>query len=134
MSFESGVETFVGLGTISETCFSLGFSNAAYSPLLATNIYSNSKIETGLRLKEIEKNREDRTIGNIFFKLLGQMKNREICPTLISNLQNGNQFLIRTPNFEIGENNTLDVASEIIFKLENRRNCFAYIGIEKGKM
>ena len=53
ISFEGGVETFVGLGTMSEYGVSPGFCNEKTSPLIESDIYSKSKIQTGLELKSV---------------------------------------------------------------------------------
>ena len=40
LSFQAGVETFIGLGTISEYGTSPGFCNADITPLIFNDIYS----------------------------------------------------------------------------------------------
>lgn len=52
LSFEAGAETFIGLGTLFEYGISPGLCNADDSPLINNDIYSKSKIETGLKRKE----------------------------------------------------------------------------------
>ncbi len=133
LSFESGVETFVGLGTMSEYGISPGFCNAANSPLVANDIYSKSKIETGLRLMEIGEKYGSQTHWVRVFQAFGpNEKPQRFIPGLISNLQAGNKFSIRTPNFEMDWIHTSDIASGIIFTLENRLHHFADIGTGKG--
>jgi nucleoside-diphosphate-sugar epimerase len=133
VSFQADVETFIGLGTVSEYGDSPGFCNASSSSLVETNVYSKSKIETGLGLK---------TIGDIYgakthwarvFQAFGPKEKPErYVPGLISSLQKGNEFSIRTPNFEMDWIHTTDVASALAFMLENKLDHFVDIGTGVG--
>lgn len=119
LSFEAGVETFIGLGTLSEYGTSPGFCNAEVSPLVSNDIYSKSKIETGLELKEIGEKYGVRTHWARVFQAFGPNEKPErFIPGLIKNLSDGKPFSIRTPNYEMDWIHTSDIASAVTFMLE----------------
>ena len=133
LSFEAGVETFVGLGTMSEYGTSPGFCNADVTPLIANDIYSKSKIETGLELKRIGEAFGGQTHWSRVFQAFGPgEKSERYVPGLIANLRKGNRFSIRTPNFEMDWIHTADVASAIVYMLDNRLNHFVDVGTGIG--
>lgn len=133
LSFEAGVETFIGLGTMSEYGTSPGFCNADVTPLVINDIYSKSKIETGLELKKIGEAFGRQTQWARVFQAFGpNEKSERFVPGLITKLQNGKEFSIRTPNFEMDWIHTADVASAIVFMLENDLNHFVDIGTGVG--
>ena len=133
LSFQAGVETFIGLGTMSEYGTSPGYCNADVTPLVSNDIYSKSKIETGLELKNIEEAFGGKTHWARVFQAFGPNEKAErFVPGLITKLQNGAEFSIRTPNFEMDWIHTADVASAIIFMLENELNHFVDIGTGTG--
>jgi nucleoside-diphosphate-sugar epimerase len=133
LSFEAGVETFIGLGTLSEYGTSPGFCNAEVSPLVSNDIYSKSKIETGLRLKEIGEKYGARTHWARVFQAFGPNEKPErFIPGLIKNLSDGKPFSIRTPNYEMDWIHTSDIASAITFMLEEKLNHFVDIGTGVG--
>jgi nucleoside-diphosphate-sugar epimerase len=129
LSFRSGAETFIGLGTMSEYGSSPGLCNAEITPLLFNDIYSKSKIETGLELKKIGEAFGQQTHWARVFQAFGpNEKSERYVPGLISNLQKGNKFSIRTPNFEMDWIHSADIASAIVFMLANHLNHFVDIG------
>jgi dTDP-6-deoxy-L-talose 4-dehydrogenase (NAD+) len=133
ISFEAGVETFIGLGTMSEYGVSPGFCNADVTPLVVNDIYSRSKIETGLRLKQIGEAFGRQTHWARVFQAFGpNEKSERYVPGLITSLRKGNEFSIRTPNFEMDWIHTADVASAIVFMIENELNHFVDIGTGLG--
>ena len=133
LSFQVGVETFIGLGTMSEYGTSPGFCDANITPLIISDIYSKSKIETGIELKKIGEAFERHTHWARVFQAFGRNeKSERFVPGLISKLQKGTEFSIRTPNFEMDWIHTADVASAIVFMLENRLNHFVDIGTGIG--
>lgn len=133
LSFESGVGTFIGLGTMSEYGTSPGFCNTEFSPLVATDIYSKSKIETGLGLKTIGEKYGKRTHWARIFQAFGpNEKSERFVPGLITKLRNSEKFTIRTPNYEMDWIHTADVASAIVYTLENKLNHFVDIGTGIG--
>lgn len=133
LSFQAGVETFIGLGTMSEYGASPGFCDANVTPLIITDIYSKSKIETGLELKKIGEAYGRQTHWARVFQAFGpNEKSERFVPGLITKLQKGTEFSIRTPNFEMDWIHTADVASAIVFMLENRLNHFVDIGTGIG--
>ena len=133
LSFQAGVETFIGLGTMSEYGASPGFCNADVSPLIESDIYSKSKIETGIELRAIGEKFGCRTHWARIFQAFGpNEKSERYVPGLIANLRIGNEFSIRTPNFEMDWIHTTDIASAIVFMFENRLNHFVDIGTGIG--
>ena len=133
LSFESGVETFVGLGTMSEYGISPGVCNAEISQLLVSDVYSKSKIETGMGLKRLGERYGKQTHWVRVFQAFGPFEKPErFVPGLISSLTNKRKFSIRTPNYEMDWIHTADVASAIVFMLENRLNHFVDIGTGIG--
>lgn len=133
LCFEAGVETFIGLGTMSEYGDSPGFCNAADTPLHINDIYSKSKIETGLELKKIGQAFGRQTHWARVFQAFGpNEKSERYVPGLITNLRKGDKFSIRTPNFEMDWIHTADVASAIVFMIENRLDHFVDIGTGVG--
>jgi len=133
LSFQAGVETFIGLGTMSEYGISPGYCNADVTPLISNDIYSKSKIETGLELKKIGETFGGKTHWARVFQAFGpNEKSERFVPGLITKLQNETEFSIRTPNFEMDWIHTADVASAIVFMLENKGNHFVDIGTGEG--
>ena len=133
LSFEAGAETFIGLGTMSEYGTSPGFCNATSSPLVATDIYSKSKIETGLGLQEIGKRLGRRTNWIRAFQAFGPNEKPEIfIPCLIRNLASKKTFSIHTPNFEMDWIHTSDIAEAILFTIENELEHFVDVGTGIG--
>lgn len=133
LSFQAGAETFIGLGTMSEYGISPGFCNADISSLIETDIYSKSKIETGLGLKKIGEAYGQQTHWARVFQAFGpNEKSERYVPGLIANLRKGNEFSVRTPNNEMDWIHTADVASAIVFILANELNHFVDIGTGIG--
>ena len=133
LSFQAGIKTFIGLGTMSEYGTSPGFCDADVTPLIVNDIYSKSKIETGVELKKIGEAFGRQTHWARVFQAFGpNEKSERFVPGLITKLRNGTEFSIRTPNFEMDWIHTEDVASAIVFMLENRLNHFVDIGTGIG--
>lgn len=131
--FENEVETFVGLGTMSEYGTSPGLCNAEFSPLVGIDVYSKSKIETGLALYALGEKYGGRTHWARVFQAFGpNEKQKRFVSGLISKLQNREKFIIRTPDYEMDWIHTTDVASAITYSLENRLNHFLDIGTGIG--
>lgn len=133
ISFKAGVETFIGLGTMSEYGTSPGFCNAESSPLVSNDIYSKSKIETGVELKKIGEAFGRQTHWARIFQAFGSHEKPErFVPGLITKLRDCEKFSIRTPNFEMDWIHTVDVASAIVFSIENNLNHYVDIGTGIG--
>jgi nucleoside-diphosphate-sugar epimerase len=133
LSFQAGVETFVGLGTMSEYGLSPGFCNAETSLLIESDLYSKSKIETGLKLKSIGERYGCKTNWARIFQAFGpNEKAQRFVPGLISKLQAGEKFSIRTPNFELDWIHTEDIASALAFTVEKKLNHFVDVGTGIG--
>jgi len=133
LSFEGGVETFIGLGTMSEYGPSPGFCNAESSSLVESDIYSKSKIQTGVALKSIGEKYGCKTHWARIFQAFGpNEKSERFVPGLITKLRAGEKFSIRTPNFEMDWIHTKDIASALAYTIENRLNHFVDIGTGIG--
>ena len=131
--FEAGVKNFMGLGTMSEYGTSPGFCNAKVSPLVENDIYSKSKIETGIELKKLGERFGCQTHWARVFQAFGpREKSERYVPGLITNLKKGHEFSVRTPNFEMDWIHTADVASAIVFMVENGLDHFVDIGTGRG--
>lgn len=133
LSFQSGSETFIGLGTMSEYGFSPGDCNADHTPLIPSDIYSQSKIETGIELKEIGNTYGQRTHWARVFQAFGpNEKSERFIPGLISTLSKGDKFSIRNPSFVMDWIHTIDIASAFVFMVENQLDHFVDIGTGEG--
>lgn len=129
MCFESGVDSFVAFGTVSEYGPKAGICNAETSPLVPNDIYAASKIETGLKLKEIGESFGRRTHWLRIFQAFGPHEKPErFIPGLISTLRKGEKFSIRTPEFNLDWIHTADIASAVLFSLENELRHFVDVG------
>ena len=133
LSFQLGVETFIGLGSRCEYGTTPGFCNAQVSPLIGNDLYSKSKIETGIALKEIGERFGGQTQWARIFQAFGPNEKVErFVPGLIVKLQNNEKFPIRTPNSKMDWIHTEDVASAIVYTLENKLDHFVDIGTGVG--
>ena len=133
LSFESGVEVFLGLGTMSEYGTNPGVCNAEYSPLVSSDIYSASKIQTGNELKLIGERFGRKTNWLRVFQAFGpNEKAQRFIPGLISTLRQEEVFAIRTPNFEMDWIHTSDIATAALFVLENNLDHFVDVGTGIG--
>ena len=133
LSFENGVEAFLGLGTMSEYGTNPGVCNAENTPVVSTDIYSSSKIETGNELKLIGERFGRKTNWLRVFQAFGpNEKAQRFIPGLISTLRQEEVFAIRTPNFEMDWIHTSDIAMATLFVLENNLNHFVDVGTGIG--
>lgn len=129
LCFEHNVDTFVGLGTMSEYGSSPGSCNADVTPLVSSDIYSKSKIETGLKLRDLgEKYGKQAHWARIFQAFGANEKTERFVPSLISKLRNNDQFSIRTPNYEMDWIHTSEVASAIFYMVEHNLDHFIDVG------
>lgn len=127
--FSRGVGTFVGLGSMSEYGFSPGRCNAETTPLQTPDIYSKTKVETGLRLKEIGEANSKKTHWLRIFQAFGpQEKPQRFVPSLIKSLQAGETFKIQTPNYVLDWIHTEDIADATVFTILNDLNHFVDVG------
>ena len=133
LSFQAGAETFIGLGSRCEYGTSPGYCNASVSPLISNDLYSKSKIETGIALKEIGERFGGQTQWARIFQAFGPNEKVErFVPGLIAKLQNNEKFPIRTPNCKMDWIHTEDIASAIVYALENKLDHFVDIGTGVG--
>jgi len=133
LSFQSGVEIFVGLGTMSEYGKSPGYCYADLSPLIEEDVYSKSKIETGLQLRAIGERFGCKTHWTRIFQAFGPNEKIErFIPGLIASLRNKEKFSIRTPDYEMDWIHTTDIASAFVFTIEKNLDHFVDIGTGVG--
>lgn len=133
LSFQSKVETFVGLGTMSEYGKSPGNCCAEFSPLIEEDVYSKSKIETGLQLKAVGERFGCKTHWTRIFQAFGPNEKIErFIPGLIASLRSKEKFSIRTPDYEMDWIHTADIASAIVFTIEKNLDHFVDIGTGVG--
>ncbi len=130
LCFESGVESFAGIGTGSEYGIKAGICNdAGTSPVIPNDIYATSKIETGLKLKEIGESFGAKTHWFRIFQAFGPHEKPErFIPGLISTLSRGERFSISAPDNKLDWIHTADIASAIVFCLENELPHFVDVG------
>ena len=129
LCFELGVESFAGFGTVSEYGIKAGICNAETSHLIPNDIYATSKIETGLKLKEIGEAYGANTHWFRIFQAFGpNEKSERFIPGLISSLDRGEKFSIRTPDYKLDWIHTADIASSVVFSLENELRHFIDVG------
>jgi len=133
LCFELDVQTFIGLGTMSEYGRSPGLCDSETSALLPVDLYSKSKIETGLGLWELGEEYGKKTHWVRIFQAFGQNEKMErFVPSLISKLSKGEKFSILTPNYKMDWIHSEDAASAIYFAVENKLNHFVDIGTGVG--
>ena len=133
LSFENGVDAFLGLGTMSEYGVNPGVCNAENSPLVSSDIYSASKIEAGNELKLIGEKFGRKTNWLRVFQAFGpNEKAQRFIPGLISTLRQEEIFAIRTPNFEMDWIHTSDIATAVLFVLKNNLEHFVDVGTGIG--
>lgn len=129
MSFELGADVFLGLGTMSEYGSNPGTCNAGTSPLEPIDVYSKAKIETGIELEKIGAAFNRKTHWLRIFQAFGPSeKSERFIPGLISTLSENRPFSIRTPNYQMDWIHTFDIASAVLFTLENDLNHFVDVG------
>jgi nucleoside-diphosphate-sugar epimerase len=133
LSFDLGADAFLGIGSMSEYGNNPGRCDSRITPLVATDVYSNAKIETGLELLKIGKSFSKKTNWLRVFQAFGPNEKPErFIPGLISTLQDGKQFSIRTPNFEMDWTHTSDIASVVNFSISNELDHFVDVGTGHG--
>lgn len=133
LSFENGAESFLGLGTMSEYGTNPGICNAENSPLISSDIYSASKIQTGSELRLIGERFGRKTNWLRVFQAFGpNEKAQRFIPGLISTLRLKENFAIRTPNYEMDWIHTSDIATATLFVLENKLDHFVDVGTGIG--
>jgi nucleoside-diphosphate-sugar epimerase len=129
LCFLSGVQSFSGLGTMSEYGTSPGLCNSNSTNLVQQNEYSKSKVLTGMTLMQLAN--EFGTSSNWFriFQAFGpNEKAKRLVPALISSLRRGEPYIIQTPNNCMDWIHSADVADAIRFSLETPLKQFVDIG------
>jgi UDP-glucuronate decarboxylase len=129
LCFLAGVQSFSGLGTMSEYGTSPGLCNSNSTKLVQQNEYSKSKVLTGLTLMQLAD--QFGTSSNWFrvFQAFGpNEKPKRLVPALISSLQRREPFIIQTPNNRMDWIHSADVADAIRFSLDNTLKQFVDIG------
>jgi nucleoside-diphosphate-sugar epimerase len=133
ISFRADVSTFIGLGTVSEYGTSPGFCNASKTPLVESNIYSKSKIQTGISLYDLGMKYGAKTHWARVFQAFGpNEKMQRYIPALVANLRQGNRFLVKTPDYVLDWIHTEDIASAIFFGYIHKLGHFLDIGTGIG--
>ena len=133
LSFELGVEKFLAFGTMSEYGIDPGLCNSAKSELFATDNYSTAKIETGLLLKALGDSFDRKTNWLRIFQAFGPNENpKRFIPGLISSVESGKTFSIRTPNYVMDWIHSHDIASAVLYALEKDLTHFLDVGTGIG--
>ena len=133
LAFKADVSTFIGLGTVSEYGISPGNCNASNTPLVESDIYSKSKIQTGVSLHELGGKYGAKTHWARVFQAFGQNeRDQRYIPSLMSNLRKGNRFFVKTPDYILDWIHTEDIASAIYYGYTNKLGHFLDIGTGVG--
>lgn len=133
LAFESGVDKFVALGSMSEYGNNPGLCNSAFTQTVRSDLYSQTKIETGIELEEIGQKFGKKTNWLRIFQAFGpNEKSERFIPGLIGTLRNEETFQIKTPKYEMDWIHTSDIASAILFTIENDLEHFVDIGTGRG--
>ena len=128
-SFEQNVDTFIGLGSVSEYGLNPGSCNTLSTPLDPVNAYAESKIFTGQELQHLGVKYGRRTHWLRIFQAFGpNEKPQRFIPSLISNLQDGKAFSVNTPENKLDWIHSLDIASAVEFSYRNNLNHFVDVG------
>ena len=127
--FQAGVESFAGIGTGGEYGIKAGICNTESSPLIPNDVYAASKIETGLKLKEIGETFGAKSHWFRIFQAFGPNEKPErFIPGLISSLKQRERFSISTPENNLDWIHTADIASAVVYCLENELRHFVDVG------
>lgn len=131
--FDLDVKTFIGIGTMSEYGVSPGICNSEFLVPNPNDLYSKSKLETGLGIKRIGEKYGRQTHWARVFQAFGpNEKHERFVPSLITNLRKEIRFPIRTPNYVMDWIHSEDVASAIYFALVNELDHFVDVGTGLG--
>lgn len=133
LSFELGVSKFLAFGTMSEYGNDPGLCNSAESELIGTDHYSRAKIETGISLKALGDSFDRKTNWLRIFQAFGPNENPDrFIPGLISSVNSGKSFSIRTPNYVMDWIHSHDIASAVLYALEKDLDHFIDVGTGIG--
>lgn len=129
LSFLKNVEMFIGIGTMSEYGKSPGLCNAEATKLIASDIYSKCKIDTGVELRRLGERYGQKTHWARVFQAFGpNEKPKRFVPGLISSLRAGERFSILNPESNMDWIHTADVASALVYMVEHELSHFVDIG------
>jgi dTDP-6-deoxy-L-talose 4-dehydrogenase (NAD+) len=129
--YELGVLNFIGLGTMSEYGHAPGPCDSKITPLNPSDLYSKTKSETGIQLKEIAESFGRQFSWLRVFQAFGpKEKELRFIPTLIRTLGSGNKIEISSPHNKMDWIHSEDVASALSFSIANE--LFGFIDIGTG--
>ena len=129
--YELGVLNFIGLGTMSEYGQAPGPCDSKTTPLNPADLYSKTKSDTGIRLKEIAESHGRQFSWLRVFQAFGpKEKEQRFIPTLIRTLGSGKKLEILSPQNKMDWIHSEDVASALSFCVS--RKLFGYIDIGTG--
>jgi dTDP-6-deoxy-L-talose 4-dehydrogenase (NAD+) len=129
--YELGVLNFIGLGTMSEYGQAPGPCDSKITPLNPSDLYSKTKSETGIQLKEIAESFGRQFSWLRVFQAFGpKEKELRFIPTLIRTLGSGNKIEISSPHNKMDWIHSEDVASALSFSIANE--LFGFIDIGTG--
>lgn len=127
--YELGVLNFIGLGTMSEYGETPGPCDSRITPLNPSDLYSKTKSETGIQLKEIAESFGRQFSWLRVFQAFGpREKEQRFIPTLIRTLGSGNKLEILSPHNRMDWIHSQDVASALSFSIANELFGFLDIG------
>ncbi len=131
--FELNVESFIGLGTVSEYGRNSGSCNSSRTPVDPVNPYAEAKIFTGQALQRLGEEYGTRTQWLRIFQAYGpNEKPQRFVPSLISSLRKRNTFKINTPDNKLDWIHSLDIASAIAYSYRHNLDHFVDVGTGLG--
>jgi len=131
--FTSGVQSFLGIGSGSEYGYSPGKCNALKTPLNPQDLYSESKVLTSIKLKEIANNFGRKAHWVRLFQPFGPgEKTKRLIPSLIRDMSNGFPVEIKFPNHKLDFTHTDRIAYAIKLIAANDLDYSINIGTGKA--
>jgi nucleoside-diphosphate-sugar epimerase len=112
--FKNNIDHFVGFGSCSEYGLSPGKCDSESTPLNPQDVYSESKVLTGIRVKEIANKFGKKANWLRLFQPYGPNENPlRLIPSLINASRTNNPFKIHNPEDQLDFIHTQDVASAV---------------------
>ena len=129
--FNEGVNSFIGLGTMTEYGYSPGKCNSEITPLEPLELYSQKKVEASFAIEKIARAYDSEFKWLRIFQAFGANEKKErFIPSLINTLGAEQFFSIQTPNNVLDWIHVEDIASALVFSISN--GIEEYIDIGSG--
>ena len=127
--FENSVQRFIGLGTSSEYGYSPGACDKDRTELNPFGFYSECKVETGIRLKELSNSYGKSSSWVRLFQPFGPKEKPErLIPKLIQSVYNNQKTEILYPHHLLDFTYSKTIANGIVYVLQNTLDHFVDLG------